>query len=304
MHSSIPVSDTSKGEVGQAAQEFRRERYLSLVFSALWKDRFARYGALIILLTILGALFAPWIAPYDPLQADSKIRLLPPGSPGHLLGTDKIGRDILSRMLLGARTSLRVAFLPVAFSLMIGLALGLISGYFGGPIDMVIMRLLDILLAFPSILLAIAIAASLGPGLNNAVLAITVVSIPVFARIVRSSVMSVRQLDFVEAAQSVGASAPQILIHQILPNVISPLIIYATLETGRVIILSAGLSFLGLGVQPPTPDWGAMLSDGRDVLAIAPHVATVPGLAIFVLTLCFNVVGDGLRDALDPRLQS
>jgi peptide/nickel transport system permease protein len=304
MRSSILVSDTSNREAKQTAQEFSRERYLALVFSALWRDRFARYAGLIILLTVLGAFLAPWIAPYDPLQVKSQIRLSPPGSSGHLLGTDEVGRDILSRMLWGSRTSLRVAFLPVAFSLMIGLVLGLVSGYFGGPIDMAIMRLLDILLAFPSVILAIAIAASLGPGLNNAVLAITVVSIPVFARIVRSSVLSVRQLDFVEAAESVGASAPQILMHQILPNVISPLIIYATLETGRVIILSAGLSFLGLGVQPPTPDWGAMLSNGRHVLAVAPHVATIPGLAIFILTLCFNMVGDGLRDALDPRLQS
>ncbi|HET8678587.1 MAG TPA: ABC transporter permease, partial [bacterium] len=219
-------------------------------------------------------------------------------------GTDDIGRDILSRLFWGGRISLWVAFFPVLISGVIGLILGLISGYHRGLIDQVLMRVLDIVLAFPSILLAIGIAAALGPGLRNVIMAVVVVSIPVFCRLVRSLTLSVREREYVEAARCLGASQARVIVLHVLPNVLPSVIVYSTLETGRVVIFAAGLSFLGLGVQPPAADWGAMLAAGRQVLAVAPHVATVPGVLIFLVTLGFNLFGDGLRDALDPRLRN
>lgn len=282
------------GGASQAAIAWRRLR----------RDRFALAGLLVVVLAILSAILAPSLAPHDPYRVSAIARLLPPGSPGHVLGTDEIGRDILSRLLWGGRISLWVAFFPVLISGSIGLALGLISGYFGGRIDQVLMRTLDVVLAFPSILLAIGIAAALGPGMRNVIMAIVVVSIPIFARLVRSLTLAIRERDYVEAARSIGASNARTILLHVLPNVLPPVIVYATLETGRVVIFAAGLSFLGLGVQPPAADWGTMLSAGRHVLAVAPHVATAPGVLIFIVTLSFNLFGDGLRDALDPRLRS
>lgn len=275
-----------------------------MVWRRLRRDRFALFGLLLVLLAIFSAIFAPYIAPHDPYRVSSTTRLLPPGTPGHVLGTDDIGRDILSRLFWGGRISLWVAFFPVLISGVIGLTLGLISGYHGGLIDQVLMRILDIVLAFPSILLAIGIAAALGPGLRNVIMAVVVVSIPVFSRLVRGLTLSVREREYVEAARCLGASQSRIILLHVLPNVLPPVIVYSTLETGRVVIFAAGLSFLGLGVQPPAADWGAMLAAGRQVLAVAPHVATVPGVLIFLVTLGFNLFGDGLRDALDPRLRN
>ncbi len=277
---------------------------LAIAWRSLRRDSFALLGLLVVGLAVLSAILAPYLAPHDPYRVSASARLLPPGSPGHILGTDDIGRDILSRLLWGGRTSLWVAFFPVLISGSIGLALGLTSGYFGGRIDQVVMRILDILLAFPSILLAIGIAAALGPGLRNVIMAIVVVSIPVFARLVRGLTLPIREREYVEAAHCLGASNARVVRLHILPNVIPQVIVYATLEIGRVVIFAAGLSFLGLGVQPPAADWGAMLAAGRQVLAVAPHVATVPGMFIFLVTLGFNLFGDGLRDALDPRLRS
>lgn len=275
-----------------------------MVWRRLRRDRFALAGLLLVVLAILSAIFAPYLAPHDPYRVSSTTRLLPPGTPGHILGTDDIGRDILSRLFWGGRISLWVAFFPVLISGGIGLILGLISGYHRGLIDQVLMRILDIVLAFPSVLLAIGIAAALGPGLRNVIMAVVVVSIPVFCRLVRGLTLSVREREYVEAARCLGASQARIILLHVLPNVLPSVIVYSTLETGRVVIFAAGLSFLGLGVQPPAADWGAMLAAGRQVLAVAPHVATVPGVLIFLVTLGFNLFGDGLRDALDPRLRN
>ncbi len=277
---------------------------LAIAWRSLRRDSFALLGLLGVGLAVLGAILAPYLAPHDPYQVSATARLMLPGSPGHILGTDDIGRDILSRLLWGGRTSLWVAFFPVLVSGGIGLALGLTAGYFGGRIDQVVMRILDIVLAFPSILLAIGIAAALGPGLRNVIMAIVVVSIPVFARLVRGLTLPIREREYVEAAHCLGASNARVVRLHILPNVLPQVIVYATLETGRVVIFAAGLSFLGLGVQPPAADWGTMLAAGRQVLAVAPHVATVPGMVIFLVTLGFNLFGDGLRDALDPRLRN
>ncbi len=277
---------------------------LTIAWRSLRRDRFALIGLAVVIIAIVSAFFAPYLAPHDPYRVSSTARLLLPGSPGYVLGTDDIGRDILSRLIWGGRISLWVAFFPVLISGSIGLALGLISGYFGGWIDQALMRVLDIVLAFPSILLAVGIAAALGPGMGNVIMAIVVVSIPIFSRLVRGLVLSIREREFVEAARCLGASNARVVLLHVLPNVLPPIIVYATLETGRVVIFAAGLSFLGLGVQPPAADWGAMLAAGRQVLAVAPHVATVPGVLIFLVTLGFNLFGDGLRDALDPRLRS
>ncbi len=244
---------------------------------------------------------APTIAPYDPDAVDAAIRLAPLGAPGHVLGTDDLGRDLLSRLLWGGRVSLVVGLVPVGIAVVVGVTLGSIAGYLRGLVDGVIMRCLDVLLAFPAYLLAIAIVSALGAGLNNAILAIAVVSSASFARLVRGSVLSLREREFVVAARSAGARDRRIILRHVLPNVLSPVIVFATLEAGRTIIFAAGLSFLGLGAQPPTAEWGAMLAQGRGVLNIAPHVASLPGLAILMVSLGLNLFGDGLRDALDPR---
>jgi peptide/nickel transport system permease protein len=247
---------------------------------------------------------APLIAPYDPDAVDASIRLAPIGSAAHVLGTDDLGRDLLSRLLWGGRVSLVVGLVPVGVAVIIGVTLGAIAGYMRGTTDGVIMRCLDVLLAFPAYLLAIAIVSALGAGLSNAILAIAVVSSASFARLVRGSVLSLREREFVYAARLAGARDSRIIWRHVLPNVLSLVIVFATLEAGRTIIFAAGLSFLGLGAQPPTAEWGAMLAQGRGVLNIAPHVASLPGVAILLVSLGLNLFGDGLRDALDPRSQA
>jgi peptide/nickel transport system permease protein len=260
-------------------------------------------GALIVLLTVFAAVTAPWISPHDPLRQESAIRLSPIGTPGHILGTDGNGRDILSRIIYGSRTALMVATVPVIVAATIGLIMGTAAGYFGGFVDTVLMRIADVLFAFPAILLAIAIVAALGPSIVNAMLALAIVFIPAFARLIRSSVLSLKTREFVIAAEASGASSSRIIVRHILINAISPVIVFATLQTGQMIIFAAALSFLGLGVQPPTPDWGAMAADGRNQMLNAPWVTTIPGVAIFLVSVGFNLFGDGLRDALDPTLK-
>lgn len=255
----------------------------------------------VIVVVAAAAALAPLLAPYDPARVDPRVRLAPLGAPGHWLGTDHLGRDVLSRVIWGGRVSLVVGIVPVVLSAVAGTAVGLVAGYYGGILDQVMTRSLDVLFAFPAILLALAIVSALGPSIYNAMLAITIVAVPSFARLVRSSVLAVRARSFVEAAASLGASRRRIIARHILPNTVSPVIVYGTFETGKTIVFAAALSFLGLGVQPPTAEWGAMLSQGRTVLATAWHVATVPGLVIFLVSLSFNVLGDGLRDVLDPR---
>jgi peptide/nickel transport system permease protein len=244
---------------------------------------------------------APLVAPYDPDAVDAAIRLAPIGSAAHVLGTDDLGRDILSRLIWGGRVSLVVGLLPVAIAVIVGVLLGATAGYMRGAIDGLIMRCLDVLLAFPAYLLAIAIVSALGAGLNNAILAIAVVSSASFARLVRGSVLSLREREFIFAARLAGARDLRIVWRHVLPNVLSPVIVFSTLEAGRTIIFAAGLNFLGLGAQPPTAEWGAMLAQGRGILNVAPHVASLPGVAILLVSLGLNLFGDGLRDALDPR---
>jgi peptide/nickel transport system permease protein len=249
------------------------------------------------------SILAPVLAPQDPIKTNLEDRLAPPGTPGYPLGADELGRDILSRLMWGGRISMLVGFGAVLVALTLGVLAGLIAGYFGGRLDTVIMRGIDILMAFPAILLAIAIVASLGPGLRNAMLAISIVGIPYYARIVRGNVLSLKEQDFVTAARSIGVSSSRILIRHVLPNCLGPLIVAATLDVGWMIMAAAGLSFLGLGAQPPTAEWGVMLSQGRQFVRHAPHVSILPGAAIFLVVLALNLFGDGLRDALDPHLR-
>lgn len=249
---------------------------------------------------VLVAVLAPWLAPRDPIAQDLYHRLSPP-SWANLMGTDEFGRDILSRVIYGAQISLRIGLLCITIALSCGTTLGLISGYRGGATDAAIMRVMDVMLAFPSILLAIAIVAVIGPGIDNVMLAVSIVLIPQYARLVRGQVLTVREMAYVEAARALGASDTRIVLRSVLPNCAAPLIVQTSLCLAVAILDAAGLSFLGLGAQPPTPEWGAMLNSGRELLLKAPWVMTFPGLAIFTVALGLNLFGDGLRDALDPR---
>jgi peptide/nickel transport system permease protein len=269
----------------------------------LARDYMALAGIAFLLMVILVSILAPVLAPRDPIETNLSQRLAPIGTPGYSLGADDLGRDILSRLIWGGRISLLVGFSAVLVAMTLGIIVGLLSGYFGRWVDSVFMRLIDILMAFPAILLAITIVASLGPGLRNAMLAVAVVGIPYYARIVRGSVLSLREQEFVQAARVVGASDSRIILRHILPNTMAPLIVAATLDVGWMIMAAAGLSFLGLGAQPPTAEWGVMLSTGRQFIRNAPHLSILPGLAIFLVVLALNFLGDGLRDALDPRMR-
>ena len=283
---------------------------------AFFRQRSAVIGLTIIVTLILIAIFAPLIAPYEPTQvligvedvqkrASPCIHLFgcPADQPQHLMGTDGNVRDQFSRIVYGTRVSLYVGFITVGFAIVIGVTLGAIAGYAAGRSDNLIMRILDVLLAFPSLLLAIAIVSVLGPGLTNAMLAIAIVSIPAYARVMRASVLSVKEEEYTVAARTVGVSTTQILFRHIFPNAISPLIVLATLGIGTAILETAALSFLGLGAQPPIAEWGSMLSAERNQVFSAPHLVFLPGLAIMINVLAFNLLGDGLRDALDPRLR-
>ena len=273
------------------------------VLGFLLADPFALVAVSVLVIVFAASLAAPLLARADPYAIDNAVRLSAPGENGFLLGSDELGRDILSRLLWGGRVSLLIAILPTLASLIIGSFLGLIAGFFRGPLDSVVMRVMDVLLAFPYILLAIAIAAALGPGLWNAMFALSVVSVPVFARLMRATVLSIRQQEFVTAARAIGANAPRILWRHVVPNTVSLLIVYGTLQTGARVIAAASLSFLGIGVQQPDPDWGGMLAAGRIYLREAPHVATIPGLLVFVVSMAFNIAGEALRDRLDPRMR-
>jgi peptide/nickel transport system permease protein len=283
-------------EEGSATGQF------SEVWRRLRRNRAAVIGGVVVLLFIAIAILAPLIAPYDPNEGDLTQRLRS-FSREHLLGTDALGRDLLSRVIYGARISLEIQIVSVSLALVIGTLLGMVGGYYGGRLDHLIMRLMDILLAFPGIFLAIAIIAALGPGLLNLMLAAGIYSVPQFARIVRGSILTLKEKEFVEAARAVGESDVNILFRYLLPNSMAPIIIQTTLRMATVLLTASGLSFLGLGVQPPTAEWGAMLSTARAYIVTAPHVATVPGLAIMLVVMGFNLFGDGLRDSLDPRLR-
>jgi ABC-type dipeptide/oligopeptide/nickel transport system permease subunit len=283
---------------------------------AFFRQRSAVIGLVIIALLVLLALFAPLIAPYDPEQVLIGIENVtkreapcihvlgcPADRPQHIMGTDGNNRDEWSRIIYGARVSLYVGFVTVGLAILAGVILGAVAGYVGGWLDNLIMRILDVFLAFPALLLAIAIVSVLGPGLINAMLAIAIVSVPAYARVMRASVLSVKQEEYVHAARVVGASPLAILFQHVMPNAIAPLIVQGTLGIGTAILETAALSFLGLGAQPPTSEWGSMLSAERNQVFSAPHLVFFPGLAIMINVLGFNLLGDGLRDALDPRLR-
>ena len=264
-------------------------------------NRAVLIGAIIVSVIVAAALLAPALPLGDPNRTQPGRRLAAPLSPGFFLGSDHLGRDLLSRIVWGARISLTVGVLATVLAMIAGTTVGLLAGYFGGPVDQVVMRGIDLVMAFPYILLAIALVAALGPGLFNAMLAVAVVNVSFYARGIRGAVLTLRGQEFVEAARAAGATDGRILRKHLLPGIVAPLLIFASMNVGMMIVETAGLSFIGLGAQPPTADWGTMLADGRQFITVASHVAAVPGLAIFLLVLGLNLVGDGLRDALDPR---
>jgi peptide/nickel transport system permease protein len=259
-------------------------------------------GLVVLIVVIAAAIFAGQVSPYSPIKQDFRIERQPPGL-DHLMGTDEFGRDVFSRVIWGAQVSLQAGATAASIALVVGLVLGMVAAFYGGRADNLIMRGMDILLAFPYILLAITVVAILGPGLRNAMIAIAIVYVPHYARVVRGSVLSVRARDYVEAARALGAVDGRIMWQHVLPNTLAPVIVQTTLNVGSAIIDTAGLSFLGLGAQPPTPDWGNMLSAGRNYVIDSPWIATFPGLAILATVLAFNLMGDALRDAFDPRLR-
>ena len=271
-------------------------------------NRGAVVGLVVFLLLVLVALFAPWIAPHSPDVQYRDALLLPPswdpaGRPEYLLGTDPVGRDMLSRLIHGSRYSLFIGFVVVTGALFVGILFGVLAGYFRGWVDVVIMRVMDIILAFPPLLLALVLVAILGPGLFNAMLAIALVLQPHFARLVRAAVMAEKNREYVTSAKLAGAGHLHLMLRTILPNCLAPLIVQATLSFSNAILEAAALGFLGMGAQPPTPEWGTMLASAREFILRAPWVVTFPGLAILITVLAINLIGDGLRDALDPKLK-
>ncbi len=268
---------------------------------AIVRNPTALVGLVIVAALILMAIFAPWLSlGHSPLDQDLAGRLGPP-SAAHWFGTDELGRDILARTLFGAQATLTIVFLVAVVVVPIGLVVGMVAGYIGGWVDATLMRITDIFLAFPRLVLALAFAAALGPGIDNAVIAISLTSWPAYARIARSETLAIARSEFIEAAVLQGASTPRILFRHILPLCLSSVIVRLTLDMAGIILTAAGLGFLGLGAQPPTPEWGAMVSDGRDVILDQWWVATIPGIAIFIVSLGFNLLGDGLRDVFDPK---
>lgn len=295
--------------------DYKSNSLWRLTIRRLFRQRSALVGLFILTILIIVAIFAPMIAPYKPTQVligleevkkrDAPcIHLLgcPEEQPQHFFGIDGNVRDVFSRIVYGTRVSLRIGFIVVTFASVTGTLLGAIAGYIGGWLDNIIMRIMDVFLAFPFLLLAISIVFVLGPGLTNAMLAIAIVSMPAYARVIRSTVLTVREADYVEASRALGASHIRILFGRILPNALPPLIVLATLGIATAILDTAALSFLGLGAQPPTPEWGTMLGRERNQLFSAPHLVFIPGIMISITVLAFNLLGDGLRDALDPRL--
>lgn len=291
--------DTASQPIGQVAQKPWVRNWKAFLGRLLSNKSAVFGGSLIIILAIL-AVIGPWIAPQGINEQDFALKLQGPSSE-HWFGTDDFGRDVFSRILHGLSITFRIGFVSVAIAGTVGTVIGIISGYCGGKIDAIIMRIMDILLAFPSIILALAIVATLGPSLNNIILAVAISAFPIFARIARGSTLSVKKLEYIDAVKALGASDARIIFKHILPNTMSPLIVQATLSIATGVLSAAGLSFLGLGVSPPSPEWGAMLNSGKVYMFQAPHMTYAPGLAIVLFVLAFNLFGDGLRDALDPK---
>jgi len=286
--------------MAEPPKEFVEEGLIRSAVRRLVGDKLALLGLIIVTLVVLVGILAPYLMPHDPLKVALDQRLSPP-SRAYPLGTDHLGRCLLSRLIYGTRISLAAAAMALATIMLISIPFGTVAGYYGGRVDNLLMRLVDILLAFPDLILALVIAGMLGPGLFNVMLAVASVWWVGYARVIRGMVLSVKEKEFVLAARACGTSEFGIVIRHILPNVLSPVIVLATLDMGKLILAISGLSFLGLGAQPPTPEWGAMLNDGRPYLQVAPQLMLYPGLAIMIVVLAFNLLGDGLRDALDPR---
>jgi peptide/nickel transport system permease protein len=296
------VASRVEATVGASgATAARPEPRLADAWRRYAEDRLAVAGLVIVLVVTLAAVFAPWVAPYDPNFQWEGLRRAAPGVGGHLLGTDEVGRDILSRLIHGGRLSLFVSVTPTIIAAVIALVLGLIAGYLGGKTDQVIMRILDVFFAFPVVLLAILIAGVLGPGPRNQIIAIVFILVPYMARVVRTQVASLRNQDFVEAARATGAGPREVIVHELLPNVIGPLIVYATVLVGFMILVAAGLSFFGLGASPPASDWGYMVNTGKGTISSTPHVVLMPSIVIVLVALAFTFIGDGLRNVLDPQ---
>jgi peptide/nickel transport system permease protein len=306
LNPTVPAAVPAVGGAATAAELGRAARGSTGLWREaarrLRRDKAAVVGLAVIGMLVLIAILAPVLATHPPNDQSFRIKLQAP-SAEYLFGTDEFGRDIFSRILYGTRVALRVGLLPVAAALVVGVAVGLAAGYYGRSVDQVVMRLIDVLLAFPWLLLAIGIMAILGPGIDNVIIAVAIVYIPAFARIVRASVLSIKEKEYVEAARAIGHPDWRIMTRHVLPNAWAPIIVQATLSIGQAIIYAAGLSFIGLGTQPPHSDWGVMLASGREYLRDGPWLGIFPGLAILVTVLAFNLLGDGLRDALDPRLR-
>jgi peptide/nickel transport system permease protein len=296
---SIPASATADPQLAEELTLASQPR--SRVWGQLRRHPSALVGIGILAAYVLASFLGPLVFRYDPIHQKLADAFLP-SSAGHPLGTDDLGRDELVRLLFAARYTLVLGFAAVAIGLAVGVPVGAISGYFGGWIDLIGQRVTDILLAFPNILLALALVATLGVGLQNVIISVGITSIPIFIRLVRASALSVRELPYVEAARALGVPSPVILLRHVVPNSLAPVIVQASLQLGAAILIAAGLGFLGLGVQAPTPEWGTMLGSSREYIFSDSNLATFPGLAIFGAVLAFNLVGDGLRDALDPRL--
>ena len=278
----------------------KRKSPLYEVWRRLCKNRLATAGLVVLVLLILVAIFAPWLAPYEYMTQDGMLSFARP-SAQHLLGNDRFGRDILSRLIYGTQASLQLGFISVAIAAVIGIPIGAIAGYYGKWVDYIVMRILDVYQAIPMMLLCLTLVAVLGPSLNNAILALGISTVPGYARIMRASVLTVREKEFIEAAKAIDASSFRIIFKHVMPNAISPLIIQITMGVGTCIMMGASLSFVGLGVQPPIPEWGSMVSEARNFLRQNPSLALYPGVCIMISVLSCNLLGDGLRDALDPR---
>ena len=296
------MTDSMAVAKGATMERKKKESQFSLVIKRLAKNRLAMAGLCITLLLFLLALLSPVIMPYAYDELNMIDRFAKP-SLRHLCGADEMGRDIFSRLLYGARWSLALGFLATIISTAIGMVIGSVVGYFGGTVDTVVMRFIDILQAIPGILLAIAISACLGSGFANTIIALSIGGIPMTVRLLRGSIMGVRKMEYLEAAQTINCSVPRLIVRHILPNSISPIIVSVTMGIGNTILMAASLSYIGLGVQPPTPEWGAMLSAGRTYMRDYPHMVLFPGIAIALVVLSLNMLGDGLRDAMDPKLK-
>ena len=286
---------------GTAKPVYRESTWGQIVWQRFRKHRLAVTGLVIITVLYAIAVFAPWVAPYDPTDIDPDNRLEKP-SAAHPMGLDEVGRDVMSRVIWGARISMTIGFVAAGISLVLGVFLGAVAGYYGGKVDNVIMRVVDVLMSVPTFLLIIAIVAVVGPSITNVMIVIGLTYWSSYARVVRGTVLSLRSMDFVEAARACGNSSLRIILKHVLPNCFAPVIVMATLNVAGSILLETSLSFLGFGVQPPDPSWGNILTTGRQYMRHAPHIALFPGMAISITVLAFNLLGDGLRDALDPRL--